>query len=138
MAELPRLAAALSSTQGELQFSLCGMEIGRDQLGLHLELTGTLQLACQRCLGGIFFPLRHARMFCLTDKSPENVADEDPGVDFLPLNQKLDVLDLVEEEAMLSLPLAPMHATGQCEEASGALGFRKEPSPFSGLYKLKL
>jgi uncharacterized protein len=138
VAELPRLVENLRSASGELKISLRGMEVNRGKLGLELKISGRLHLTCQRCLEEIPYPLDHARQFCLADSSPENVAEEDPEIDSLRANQNLDVLDLVEEETLLCLPLAPMHETGNCEETSGAREVRQRLSPFAGLYKDKL
>jgi uncharacterized protein len=118
-----------------LAFSLRGAQVSNGQAGLQLHLNGTLHLACQRCLGEIPFFLTHTRKFCVTGNGPDNVADEDPDVDFLPLIGKLDLLELIEEETLLCLPLAPTHEVSKCAPRTGALDQVERVSPFSGLRK---
>jgi len=133
IAELSRLVGLLWTTDGTLAFSLHGTQVTNGQAGLQLDLNGTLHLACQRCLGEISFPLTHTRKFCVTGNGPDNVADEDPDVDFLPLIGKLDIWELIEEETLLCLPLAPTHEASTCGPRLGAQDQVERVSPFSGL-----
>jgi uncharacterized protein len=48
----------------------------------------------------------------------------------------LDLLALIEDEVILSLPLAPRHDEGQCESVERRKSDEK-PSPFAVLAKLK-
>ena len=62
-------------------------------------------------------------------------------------NQELDLLALVEDELLLSLPLAPMHENADCSEAWNSLRKQSDtlerevasaaPSPFAVLAQLK-
>jgi uncharacterized protein len=94
-------------------------------------------LVCQRCLGKVEFSIRQERKFCLSNEMPENVADEDPDLDFIPANDKLDVLDLVEEELLLCLPVAPVHAEGECGVIADASSDAVAASPFAILKGLR-
>jgi uncharacterized metal-binding protein YceD (DUF177 family) len=57
------------------------------------------------------------------------------------MTAKLDLWSLAEEEAMLSLPLAPHHEEGLCSPAtaggSEAPAAGQQPSAFAALAKLK-
>ena len=64
----------------------------------------------------------------------EALSDED-AVEVIVAEGKIDVMDLVEDEALLALPLSPRHEV--CPEASVKEWKEKRESPFSGLKGLK-
>ena len=78
---------------------------------LHLEVSGSLPLACQRCLEAIPFNLDVDTLLELLPEGAEMSQDEleDDTRDFLPVAGKLDVAELVEDEILLVLPVAPRH-----------------------------
>lgn len=78
---------------------------------LHLEVSGSLPLACQRCLEAIPFNLGVDSLLELLPEGAEMSQDEleDDTRDFLPVAGKLDVAELVEDEILLVLPVAPRH-----------------------------
>ena len=112
VAEFPRLAGEF--TRGALK---CRIEGVRDAMGLLLKLVveGEAVLTCQRCLGELTLPIAVARTIRLARDDIElERFDADPEVDAIPLEQKLDPVALVEDEVLLSLPMAAMHEEGQC------------------------
>lgn len=78
---------------------------------LHLEVSGSLPLACQRCLEAVPFELDVDILLELLPEGAEMSQDEleDDTRDFLPVAGKLDVAELVEDEILLVLPVAPRH-----------------------------
>lgn len=108
---LGRLADALLDTTGEIAYSLVG-ERGADRKPyLHLAVAGTLGLQCQRCLGRVEWPVAVDRMLQLVPvgaliPDEELERDEFDAIEAMP---GLDVLALVEDELLLSLPIAPRH-----------------------------
>jgi uncharacterized protein len=134
---LPGLRDVLFSGGGEIEYRLTGSRLGRENPTLRLEVHGTLDLICQRCLGEMVFPVEIDRRFELVkDESaiPESDMDDD-AVDYLVADPKLDVQALVEEEILLSLPLAMRH-DGECE-AGGLQATAQKPNPFRVLEGLK-
>lgn len=110
--EFPRLAEEF--TQGMLA---CRLEGASDAMGLLLRVTveGEVGTTCQRCLGELVLPLSVAHTIRLArDKTELDRLDADPDEDALPLEAKLDPVALIEDEILLSLPLAAMHEEGQC------------------------
>jgi len=60
-------------------------------------------------------PLSVARTIRLARNDAElERFDTDPDYDAIPLEPKLDPVALIEDEVLLSLPLAAMHEQGQC------------------------
>ncbi|HQR60957.1 MAG TPA: DUF177 domain-containing protein [Methylophilaceae bacterium] len=135
--DLGRLADMLHGRDGELRYALKGSidKQGKPQLELHLQ--GKLNLVCQRCLGAVEFALDSTTRFIIVASeemlpAPE---DEDDTVDYMVADQHLSVEALIEDEVLLSLPLAPAHE--QCSpEASGT--HEQKESPFKILQGLKL
>lgn len=110
-AELPRLREAGgregSSIEARFQFSLFD---GRPALAG--ELQGSAVLTCQRCMQPVAVDLDDAFQVLIVD---EERSDEPGGYEpVLADPSRLDLGWLVEEQALLALPLVPMHAHAQC------------------------
>lgn len=134
---LPGLQDILFSDRGELEYHLVGRRAGREKLSLRLKVNGTLDLMCQRCLGEMAYPVEVDRYFELVkDESsvPESDMDDDE-TDYLVVDPKLDVIALVEQEILLSLPLALRH-DGECN-ANEFQASEVKPNPFRVLEGLK-
>jgi uncharacterized protein len=141
--ELPRLLDVLENSQGALSYAVRG---GLDKLGNHLldvSITGNCRLRCQRCLGAMEHAVRIDTRLLLRDQASldaldDNVAGgEEEEFDSILADAHLDVLDLLEEEILLSLPIAPKHELGACQAAGGGNEHEEEKNPFAVLAKLK-
>jgi uncharacterized protein len=136
------LADLLVDRIGTLHYAAAGFMDPRGRPGLHLQVCGRLRLRCQRCLEPMDFALVGMRDLVLVEGASEfeQDEDEDEACDLIPLTAKLDLWALAEEEAILSLPLAPHHEEGLCGPAvAGGAGpdAQREPSAFAALAKLK-
>ena len=84
-------------------------------MALALEIRGEVELTCQRCLGGLAHRIEIVRTLHLARNEDElERLDALPDCDAIMAGDKLDLLALVEDEVLLSLPLAPKHAEGEC------------------------
>lgn len=135
--ELVRLADQLrpAGAQHVVKYRVEG-EWRDDKEFLVVQVSADVVLACQRCLGDVTCPVKSNTRFLLVREGaelPDEDLDED---DFDPIhaNRNLDVLSLVEDELLLSLPLSPMH-----DDCSMSTGKRQDDlvSPFAVLGKLK-
>ena len=121
---------------GEVVFELHGRQGKRGEHLLHLQVSGVISLACQRCLGAIPFDLDVDSLLELipegADMSQEEL--EDDTRDFLPVASELYVADLVEDEILLALPVAPRHE--KCG-LPGAADAGERINPFASLAGLK-
>jgi uncharacterized protein len=63
---------------------------------------------------------------------------EEDEFDSILAEVQLDVLNQLEEEILLSLPIAPRHEPGVCQLAGGMGAQREEKNPFAVLAKLKV
>lgn len=140
VAELTRVHDLLAEISGEVRFSVRGKLIksvvGLGEPQLVLQIRGSLQLACQRCLGAIAFELDINSRFSLAPEDTEITQEEleDDSCDILPVAGALDVAALVEDEILLALPAAPRHQ--QCV-LSGGDGAGERVSPFAVLSAMK-
>lgn len=114
---LARLQDGLVDADGSIDFVIKG---GADAAGrpiLVLEVSGSLHLQCQRCLGLLDHALRMSNTLRLVQKD-ENVGAEagDPdAADCIDASPELDVAALIEDEILLGLPFAPRHAEASCQ-----------------------
>lgn len=141
VAELARLVQECADQSGLLRWSLRGSS---DQFGyprLDLSVSGSVQLMCQRCL----LPFQHdvATRSALVLAQDEAGADEieellaDDAVDVIVGSRQMDVMALIEDEALLALPPAPRHDICPDAVAVERLEGVKKPSPFAVLKDLK-
>ena len=130
---LLRLRDSLAETPGEVEFMVQGGHDARRRPILSLDISGTLRLQCQRCLGALDYPLRLANTLLLVGAG--DPVDED--AEWIEASAKLDVAALVEEEILLSLPYAPRHEEGQCEPDRTAAKDGAGSSAFAKLVALK-
>ncbi len=109
--ELTRLCESLASNQGDISYQLLGGRLPDGRPSIHGIITGEVDLTCQRCLDVIRFPIRIDRQYLLVASEQElpDLSEEEEAVDALVGAPVLDALALIEDEVILSLPLAPRH-----------------------------
>ena len=143
VAQLPRLQDVLESNESTLNYSMQG---GTDRQGipyLDVSITGNCRLRCQRCLGGLQHAvdinsrLRLRSQAELDALDASDVGGDEEEYDSILAENELDVLGLLEEEILLSLPISPRHEEGECSMAAGTDERREDNSPFAVLAKLK-
>lgn len=154
LARWPRLAAssladaAPAGTGRALSWSARGEmrkpRGGAPQAWLHLQATTSLALECQRCLAPVESAVDVERSFRFTEDEQSAAAlDPDVEEDVLALSRDLDLLELIEEEVLLSLPLVPRHdrcpAPLPLADAAGAAPEPgdERPNPFAALAALR-
>ncbi|WP_250472734.1 DUF177 domain-containing protein [Caballeronia sp. GAFFF1] len=134
------------STQPELQDD--GTEA--PQPYLRLAVHGSVWLTCQRCLSPYSQHLdvdATYRIVATEEEADEYPLDEDE-IEVIVGSRQFDLIDLIEEELLLSLPLVPKHSVcpevhesllaGSAEDEADEGGEEAEkPNPFAVLEKLK-
>ncbi|SNR84958.1 uncharacterized protein SAMN05192560_1404 [Methylobacillus rhizosphaerae] len=134
-----RLGEYLAASNGSLEITLIGKADSSGKPALHLQVQGVLELACQRCLDSFEYPLDVTAEFVIVaseDAIPSPDSGEyDDEVDYLVAETQMPVIDLVEDEILLTLPLAPKHADEACS-GTGRVELEK-PSPFAVLKGFK-
>lgn len=138
---LPRLLDLLADTRGTIEYTVRG-DMGRHGIPmLDVSITGNCMLRCQRCLNGMDYPVRLDVRLLLRDQAGLDELDKDGGdeeeFDSILADSSLDVLNFLEEEILLSMPIAPSHEFGVCQVADAGSKHDEEKNPFAVLEKLK-
>jgi uncharacterized protein len=113
------------------------IEGGRDPSGfsvLRITVTGTLTLICQRCLGEFEWSLATDTTLRLAKSQTEIELAEDE-VDRVLASRSMDVVQLVEDEILLAMPMVPRHE--RCGGDALKQGKSGAVSPFEALAALK-
>jgi uncharacterized protein len=122
IADFPRLSAECASGGGVLNWSLQG---GMNQLGfpqLTLTVDGQFQLICQRCLTPYDFVV-DSQVELILAKDDDHADEiegmlEDDEIDVVVGSKTFNVMDLIEDEALLAIPQSPKHAV--CPDVVGS------------------
>jgi uncharacterized protein len=94
---------------------------------LNLSIKTSLPAICQRCLSEMTFNLDLNFNYIISNFSVEEDADNDE-VDWLEEEKEMNLLELIEDELLLAMPIAPLHEV-PCVKASMQSG--EKPNPFA-------
>ncbi len=123
---------------GGLAWRASGSTHGRHGgLRLDLAIDGDVVLTCQRCLQPMTESLRLRPKFLIAgDEEAADRLDQDDEFDVVVGSPTFDLDQLIEDEVILALPIAPRHAVcpGDAKTPSSGAG---RPSPFAALAGLK-
>ncbi|MES2740798.1 MAG: YceD family protein [Pseudomonadota bacterium] len=141
VAEMTRLTKDCADASGEISWKVTG---GASQQGypqLRLSVAGSVNLICQRCLTAYAHRIDSSTVLVLgkDDEQADEIEAllDDEAIDVIVGSRSMHLGALVEDEALLALPLAPKHAV--CPDSSALDALASEPpSPFAGLKGLKV
>jgi len=111
---------------------------------LHLGARAGVLLTCQRCLEAVAVPLVIDRHFVFApDEATAEALDDASEDDVLALVPAPDLLELLEDELLMALPLVPRHEQCPTEvklsasDADFDAALANQASPFAGLSRLR-
>ena len=143
LAQLTRLQDDLTQTNGTLSHSVTGAQDPEKRLFLHLTISGILPMNCQRCAEDLAHEISVNNTLELVHTEAELDDEEEElnaimsgnaGVEKIVGSQNFDLMALLEEEIILSLPIVVAHEV--CSETlPTAIG--EKVSPFDALLALK-
>lgn len=114
------------------------------EIWLHLQAEATLPLVCQRCLTPVHLPVAVDRSFrFVADEATAAAEDDESEEDLLALSRSFDLLELVEDELLMELPVAPRHEACpepvkmSAEDPDFATAGAEKENPFAVLGRLK-
>lgn len=118
LAELSRLhAQSIDMVYAEdARFTATGSErfdaTGHPQVWLHLRGACRLTQVCQRCLRPAGIDIEFQRDFrFVANEAVAAVEDEESEEDVLVFARQFDLVELLEDELLMAMPLVPMHAS---------------------------
>ena len=150
---LPRVAEEASSVESgdgfhwQVKTHFADSPGSEPQQILELAVKGHIHLVCQSCLQDCGLDLAQDSRFVMV--ASEDEADafpmEDDQQEPLVASQHFDLLGLIEDEILLSLPLIPKHLEGACQAhgssfrgSKGAEDASEKPqNPFNILKNMK-
>lgn len=139
LAGMPRLRELLIEPAGDVRVRL---QFSRNEQGrVHIggDYQASLKVACQRCLAGLTLEMSGPVDVSVVEEGmPLDMVDD--GSEPITLTgDQLQVAGFIEDELLLGLPIAPMHAPGQCRAAvDGHEESTGKPNPFAALKNLKV
>ena len=115
LSQFPRLVPEF--THGQLFCRISGRTDQHSGCVLRVEIRGEVGLTCQRCLSGLTHEVAIACDVYLAANEAElerRSSEVESGADVILRSAKMSLVELIEEEVLLGLPLAPMHPPGVC------------------------
>lgn len=103
-------AAALPPISWSATGRQVAQRVGGPQLWLDLKAEGQMAMECQRCLHAVTLPMLvdHSIRF-VKDEAAAAELDADSEDDVLALSRQFDLMDLIEDELIMALPIVPRH-----------------------------
>jgi uncharacterized protein len=112
---LPRVDDVLADGPATIEWRIEGTADAAGRPALSIELTGSVQLTCQRCLGDFEWPIDQRTEVLLARDTRELAAlDADSAVEVVLAEMPVEPLIFVEDELVLALPFAPRHPDDEC------------------------
>lgn len=114
--DMKRLSEAITSHGGDIEFSL---KFGRDSGGIHCiigHLKTTVEMQCQRCMQTLSLNLRGDIQLGIVQGEEEARRLPSAYEPLLVEQASLRLAELIEDEALLLLPLVPMHEDVGCAD----------------------
>lgn len=128
---LPRLAD-MGCQSARTRYTIEGGQNAEQRPCLRIEIEGALELVCQRCLGPVDHHVDISNEVELAS-DPQFIESAEDDVDRVLASRSMDIVELIEDELILVLPMVPMHE--KCGNSAAAE--MTKPSPFAALARLK-
>jgi uncharacterized protein len=142
LAQMPRLAPSLVRTEGELAFEMRGYLDPRGRPAAVLSFRGKALMTCDRCGTPATCVLTGSARFYFvrTEQELARIPVDESEDEPLLGSERFDLHELLEDEAILALPISPRHA--DCAAPAIAtpdmgLDADDKPHPFAALAQLK-
>jgi len=135
---LGRVLGSVQSRDGTIRYQLHGSVDRFERPVLRLQVAGSVELLCQRCLKPFGFVIDSDSRLTLfgSEADIDTAAEQDEELDGLAGQHEQSVVDLIEDEILLALPLAPKHEV--CASDGNSDSVAKKPNPFAVLQQLKV
>ena len=117
LSDFKRLAADAQAIEGEqpmvsweAEGELVEQSGGSGHIWLHVSAEVDVPMICQRCLTEAHIPLYVDRSFrFVADEATAEMEDDDSDEDLLALSREFNLLELIEDELLMEVPVVPRH-----------------------------
>lgn len=141
VADFPRLANESVGRAGAVRWSLRGGSSCQGHPQLTLSVSGGVKLVCQRCLMPFAFDIESESVLVLArDEGEAGEIDAllaDESVDVIVGSREFNIAELIEDDALLMMPLSPRHENCPDQLVPQASKDAEKVSPFAVLKNLK-
>ena len=147
LAVLPRLAPLLTSSEGEAAFVLAFDTDAERRPVVSVSVAARLAVRCQRCLQPMMVDVDSTSRLAVVSGPDQAERLPDELEPLLVEDGNLELRSLIEDELILAVPSAPLHAPVECEVDlnelnrfdgdDSAQSDDVRESPFAALAKLK-
>jgi uncharacterized protein len=118
-ASLPRLEDRVAAAGGHVDWTIRGGADAEGRPAITVNVAGSVQLTCQRCLGPVAEKVGQSTLLLLARDDADLVRlDEASEHEVVAAREPLDPAVLVEDELLLTLPFAPRHED-ECASPEG-------------------
>jgi len=116
LSDFKRLQDLCLNLEDSVAFVLMGFENKHREPCLELFIEGKLDLICQRCSEKLEHTIFLKSGFLIKEETQLTDFQVDDHADYglIEGSAKMDVLSLIEDEIILSLPVAPKHENVKC------------------------
>jgi uncharacterized protein len=116
LSDFKRLQDLCLNLEDSITFVLRGFENKQREACLELSIEGKLDLICQRCSEKLEHTIFLKSGFLIKEETQltDFQVDDHADYDLIEGSAKMDVLSLIEDEILLSMPGAPKHENDKC------------------------
>lgn len=135
-----RLVRLVESDNGNAQIRLEFRKRKKQQTLVVGKASLEASLICQACLESLTIPLEIAVQLILVSSESELLALKQDEDGLLVDSKLVTLVDLVEDELIVSLPMVPRHSFGTCElfsQKPGQDDMKETHQPFAALSKMQ-
>ena len=115
LADLPRLAPLLTSTEGEAAFALAFRMDADGRPMVQVKVRASLPVQCQRCLDTMIHEVDSMSRLVVVSGPEEAERLPDDLDPLLVGDDRVALRSLLEDELLLAMPTAPRHRSEDCK-----------------------
>lgn len=113
--QLPRLTPLLNAPSHDIQFRIAFDSDGGKRCMIDCSIKASLPLLCQRCGQEMNFPVEsHSQLAVVTNDAQADELPEAYDPLLLPDGAPVVLLDVIEDELLLAIPMVPRHIDENC------------------------
>ncbi len=112
LTDMPRLREEICPTDAECVFEIKGMTAKKGWPGAVMTLAAKVPLICNHCGKPMEFPIESDVLFRFArdEKEADSIPiDDEDDTEVIVGSEKLNLMEWIEEEILLSLPYVPVH-----------------------------